>query len=119
LLRAASAHDKEKETLMFHQLLTPIANSLFASFIVAALPIILVLVLLGWARRPAWQASLAGLILAFVIAVAGWRFPAGLALDSVAAGAVFALWPVMWIVFAAILLYNIAQRSGRFEAFRL
>ena len=44
---------------MFHQLLTPIANSLFASFIVAALPIILVLVLLGWARRPAWQASLA------------------------------------------------------------
>jgi len=104
---------------MFHQLLTPIANSLFASFIVAALPIILVLVLLGWARRPAWQASLAGLILAFVIAVAGWRFPAGLALDSVAAGAVFALWPVMWIVFAAILLYNVAQRSGRFEAFRL
>jgi len=47
---------------MFHQLLTPIAHSLFASFIVAALPIILVLVLLGWARRPAWQASLAGLI---------------------------------------------------------
>jgi len=104
---------------MFHQLLTPIANSLFASFIVAALPIILVLVLLGWARRPAWQASLAGLILALVIAVAGWHFPVALALDSVAAGAVFALWPVMWIVFAAILLYNVAQRSGRFEAFRL
>ncbi|SAK68681.1 L-lactate transporter [Caballeronia pedi] len=104
---------------MFHQLLTPIAHSLLASFIVAALPIILVLVLLGWARRPAWQASLAGLILALVIAVAGWHFPVGLALDSVAAGAVFALWPVMWIVFAAILLYNVAQRSGRFEAFRL
>ncbi|SPB17642.1 L-lactate transporter [Caballeronia novacaledonica] len=104
---------------MFHQLLTPIAHSLFASFIVAALPIILVLVLLGWARRPAWQASLAGLILALVIAVAGWQFPVGLALDSIAAGAVFALWPVMWIVFAAILLYNVAQRSGRFEAFRL
>ncbi|SAL76014.1 L-lactate transporter [Caballeronia arvi] len=103
---------------MFHQLLTPIAHSLFASFIVAALPILLVLVLLGWARRPAWQASLAGLILALVIAVAGWHFPVGLALDSVAAGAVFALWPVMWIVFAAILLYNVAQRSGRFEAFR-
>lgn len=104
---------------MFHQILTPIAHSLFASFIVAALPIVLVLVLLGWARRPAWQASLAGLVLGLIIAVAGWHFPLGLALDSVAAGAVFALWPVMWIVFAAILLYNIAQRSGRFEAFRL
>jgi lactate permease len=104
---------------MFHQLLTPIGNSLALSFIVAVLPIGLVLVLLGWARRPAWQASLAGLILALVIAVAGWHFPVGLALNSVAAGAVFALWPVMWIVFAAILLYNVAQRSGRFEAFRL
>ncbi|KND52704.1 L-lactate permease [Candidatus Burkholderia verschuerenii] len=104
---------------MFHQLLTPIANSLALSFVVAALPIVLVLILLGWARRPAWQASLAGLVLALIIAVAGWHFPVGLAVDSVFAGAVFALWPVMWIVFAAILLYNVSQRSGRFEAFRL
>ncbi len=89
------------------------------AFLVAALPILLVLALLGWARRPAWQASLGGLILALVIAVAGWHFPLALAVDSVAAGAVFALWPVMWIVFAAIPLYNVAQRSGRFEAFRV
>ena len=33
-------------------------------------------------------------------------------------GAVFALWPVMWIVVNALLLYNIAVRSGRFDAFR-
>ncbi|MEM5293406.1 L-lactate permease [Burkholderia sp. JPY481] len=104
---------------MFHQLLTPVGNSLFASFIVAALPIIVVLALLGWARRPAWQASLAGLIVGLIVAIFVWQFPVGLALNSVAAGVVFALWPVMWIVFTAILLYNIAQRSGRFEAFRL
>ena len=30
----------------------------------------------------------------------------------------FALWPVMWIVFSALLLYNIAVISGRFDAFR-
>ncbi|WP_250464284.1 L-lactate permease [Caballeronia sp. GAFFF2] len=104
---------------MFHQILKPIAGSLALSFIVAALPIIVVLVMLGWARRPAWQASLAGLIVALIIAMVGWHFPLGLALDSIAAGAVFALWPVMWIVFSAILLYNVAQRSGRFEAFRV
>jgi lactate permease len=104
---------------MFHQLLTPIGDSLLASFLVAALPIIVVLVLLGWARRPAWQASLAGLVVGLIVAIAGWKFPVGLALDSVAAGAVFACWPVMWIVFTAILLYNIAQRSGRFAAFRM
>lgn len=104
---------------MFHQLLTPVGDSLGLSFIVAALPIIVVLVLLGWARRPAWQATLAGLVVGIVVAIGVWQFPVGLALDSVAAGAVFAVWPVMWIVFTAILLYNIAQRSGRFEAFRI
>ena len=44
--------------------------------------------------------------------------PFGLALDSVFNGAVFALWPVMWIVVNGLLLYNIAVHSGRFEAFR-
>ena len=104
---------------MFHQILTPVGGSLGLSFVVAALPIIVVLLLLGWARRPAWKASLAGLVVGIVVAIAVWQFPVGLALNAVAAGAVFAVWPVMWIVFAAILLYNIAQRSGRFEAFRM
>ncbi|HET6306801.1 MAG TPA: L-lactate permease [Rhodopila sp.] len=103
---------------MFHQLLTPIGGSLPLSFLVAALPIAVVLFLLGGLRRPAWQSSLAGLVVAFVIAILGWQMPAGLALDSAAAGAVFALWPVMWIVFAALLLYNLSVASGRFDAFR-
>jgi lactate permease len=104
---------------MFHQLLTPVGNSLGLSFLVAALPVITILILLGVLRWPAWQAALAGLVVGLVIAVTAWQMPAGLAIDSVANGAVFALWPVMWIVIAALLLYNIAVRSGRFEAFRV
>ena len=104
---------------MFQQLLTPVAGSLVLSFLVALLPILAVLVLLGIFRRPAWQASLAGLVVGFVIAVAVWAFPVGLALNSIVNGAVFALWPVMWIVVNALLLYNIAVRSGHFEAFRV
>ena len=103
---------------MFHQLLRPVAGSLPLSFLVAVLPIVVVLVMLGVLRRPAWQASLGGLVAGFVIAVLVWQFPVGLALDSVALGVVFALWPVMWIVFNALLLYNIAVASGRFDAFR-
>ncbi len=103
---------------MFHQLLTPVGGNLPLSFLVAALPIATVLVILGVLRRPAWQASLAGLIVGLAIAVFVWEFPPALAVDSVAAGAVFALWPVMWIVFNALLLYNIAVNSGRFNAFR-
>ena len=103
---------------MFNQSLSPVGGSLVLSVIVAALPIATVLVALGVLRRPAWQASLAGLFVGLVIAIGVWQFPVGLALDSVAAGAVFALWPVMWIVFNALLLYNIAVISGRFDAFR-
>ena len=103
---------------MFHQLLTPIGGSLWLSFVVAALPIATVLVLLGVLRRPAWLASLGGVIVAFAVALGGWRFPPALALDSFAAGFVFAIWPVMWIVFNALLLYNIAVVTNRFDAFR-
>jgi len=103
---------------MFHQLVTPVAGSLLASFAVAALPIATVLVLLGLLRRPAWQAATAGLVVALALATVVWRLPAGLAFSSLAAGATFAAWPVMWIVLNALLLYNIAVVSGRFEAFR-
>ena len=103
---------------MFHQLLTPIGNSLGLSVLVAVLPIVTVLVLLGLLRRPAWQAALAGLVVGLIIAVSAWQMPARLAVDAVLNGAVFALWPVMWIVLNALLLYNVAVRSGRFDAFR-
>jgi lactate permease len=103
---------------MFRQLLTPVADNLPLSFIVAALPVLTVLVLLGVLRRPAWQSSLAGLVVGLIIATAVWALPASLAFNSVANGAVFALWPVMWIVVNALLLYNIAVESRRFDAFR-
>src|SRR5271166_2578533 len=103
---------------MFHQLLTPVADSLLLSFIVAALPVVVVLILLGVVRRPAWESSLAGLVVAFIIAVAVWTLPTNLAINSILNGAVFALWPVMWIVVNALLIYNIAVETKRFDAFR-
>jgi lactate permease len=103
---------------MFHQLLTPVGDSLALSFLVAILPIATVLILLGVLRRPAWQAALAGLIVGLIIAIAVWGLPAPIALAAATNGAVFALWPVMWIVITALFVYNIAVCSGRFDAFR-
>lgn len=103
---------------MFQQILAPVGGSLGLSFIVAVLPVLAVLTLLGILRRPAWEAALAGLAIGLIAAVAVWRMPVGLAADAVLNGAVFALWPVMWIVLSALLLYNIAVKSGRFDAFR-
>jgi lactate permease len=103
---------------MFQQLLTPVGGSLTLSFLVAILPVATVLVLLGIVKRPAWQAALGGLIVGLLIASTVWALPAQIALSSAFNGAVFALWPVMWIVINALFLYNIAVTSGRFDAFR-
>ena len=103
---------------MFHQLLTPIGHSLALSVLVAALPVLVVVVMLGVLRTAAWLASLAGLLVGLAVAVGPWQVPAGLAAQSVLNGATFALWPVMWLVFNGLLLYNIALQSGRFDAFR-
>ncbi|MDE2308710.1 MAG: L-lactate permease [Xanthomonadaceae bacterium] len=103
---------------VFAQPLTPVHGSLLLSFLAAAVPIAVALFMLGVMRRPAWQASLAGLVVALVIAIALWGMPAGLAFDAVGAGMALALLPVMWIVFTALLLYNVAVKSGRFEQFR-
>jgi lactate permease len=103
---------------MFHQLLTPVGNSLALSFLVAILPIATVLILLGVLKRPAWQAAAAGLAVSLGVAVTLWDMPLRLGLASALNGAVFAFWPVMWMVINALLLYNVAVASGRFDAFR-
>jgi lactate permease len=103
---------------MFHQLLTPVGDNLFLSFLVALLPIATVLLLLGVFRRPAWQAALAGLVVGLIVAIGVWKLPPGIAVASATNGAIFGLFPVMWIVIAALFTYNIAVASGRFDAFR-
>lgn len=102
---------------MFLQLVAPIGGSIGLSFIAAALPIAVVLILLGIFRRPAWQAALVGVVIALILATTIWQMPLPLALNSILAGATFAAWPVMWIVVNALLLYNVAVVSGRFAAF--
>ncbi len=103
---------------LFEQILTPIGHSLFGSFLVGFIPIAVVLVLLGILRTPAWIAALTGLIVGIVVALTEWQVPVHLAFSAILLGAVFAVWPIMWIVFAAMWLYNISQRTGSFELFR-
>lgn len=103
---------------MFHQLLEPVGGNLFLSFLVGLIPIVVVLFMLGILRRPAWQAALTGLVIGLIIAIGVWQMPVGLAASSTANGMLFALLPVMWIVWNAMWLYNIAVRSGKFDLFR-
>ena len=102
---------------MFQQDLAPL-GSLTLSALVALLPLATIFVLLGWLRVKAHWAGLASVAVAIVVAVTAFRMPVGLALLSATEGAVFGLFPIMWIVFTAIWLYQITVVSGRFEDLR-
>jgi len=100
---------------MWQQNYTPIADSLPLSALVAALPIFVLLVLLGVVRKPAWIASLAGLGAAAVVAATVYGMPFDKLVSATLLGATFGLFPIGWVVFAAILLYRITLETGKFE----
>jgi lactate permease len=99
---------------MWPQNYFPIANSLPLSSIAAALPIFVLLVLLGVVRKPAWMSSLIGLAVAAIVALTVYGMPASLLFPSIVFGAAFGLWPIGWVVFTAVLLYRVTLESGKF-----
>jgi lactate permease len=94
---------------------TPVSGSLPLSALVAALPILVLLLLLGVMRKPSWMASLIGLATAMLVAAAVYGMPAGRLFAAATNGAAFGLFPIGWVVFAAILLYRVTVESGKFE----
>jgi L-lactate transport len=88
------------------------------SAIVAALPTAVLLFLLAVKRKPAWVAALYGLGTTLLLAMAAYRMPVNLTLSSAAYGAAFGLFPISWIVFWAIVLYNLTVKTGRFAVIK-
>jgi L-lactate transport len=97
---------------------TPIAGSVPLSALVAALPIVSLLLLLGVLRKPAWMAALIGLGTAVLVAVVVYGMPAGRLVAAVSNGAAFGLFPIGWVVFAAMLMYHATVESGKFEVLK-
>ncbi|MCX6613760.1 MAG: L-lactate permease, partial [Acidobacteria bacterium] len=88
------------------------------SALIAAIPIFVLLTMLGVLRKPAWMAALAGLTSAIAVALFGYGMPGSMALGSVAYGAAFALFPITWIIFWAIVLYRLTLITGQFEVIK-
>lgn len=86
--------------------------------LVALIPLLVVFVALGVLKAKAHWAALAGLACAIIVAIAAFHMPATLALLSAAEGAAYGLFPIQWIVIAAILLYQLTVVSGRLEHLR-
>ena len=103
---------------MYEQVLDPVGGSLFASALFAALPLITLFVLLGGLKLKAHWAALASLAIALVVAVAVYSMPGGQALNAAVLGACFGLFPIMWIVWNAIWIYNMTEATGHFAVLR-
>src|SRR5215211_5059265 len=103
---------------VYQQVYEPVAGSLALSALVAAIPIVVLFVLLAGVRVAAQWASLATLAVALVIAVLVYGMPVGLALDSTLLGAAFGMFPIVWIVINAICIYNVIVDTGHFDTIR-
>src|SRR5678815_1013752 len=93
----------------------PIAGSLGVSAVVAAIPIVVLFVMVGVLRKPAWMSALTALISALLVALVAYGMPTQLAIISAIYGAAFGLFPIAWIVFTSIMLYRLAVDTGKFE----
>ena len=96
----------------------PIADSLGISALVAAVPLLTLFILLGAVRMPAQWASLFSLLAALLVAILGYGMPVDQTLISASQGAVFGLFPIMWIVINAIWVYNMTVKTGHFAVLR-
>lgn len=103
---------------MYVQELEPVGGSLGLSALVAALPLVIVLVLLGAVRMKAHLAGLTGLLAAVLVAWLAYGMPLDQTLSSAAQGAVFGLFPILWIVVNALWVYRMTVRTRHFDILR-
>ncbi|MBO3142279.1 L-lactate permease [Dermatophilus congolensis] len=92
--------------------------SQWLSALVAAIPIMVMLITLGGLR---WKAHIAGITswaVALVIAVTVFSMPVGMALSTSAHGFIYGQFPIVWILLCAIWMYQVTVISGRFDDLR-
>ena len=85
------------------------------STLLAALPILVLLGLLAGLKIRPHICAILGAASAVLCAIVVFKMPAQLALTSFAYGVAFGLLKIVWIVVAAVFLYDISVVTGQFE----
>lgn len=98
---------------MWQMIISPYGT--FLSAFIGFLPLLWLLLSLGWLKMPAYKACLIGLGLSGVIAMVCWSMPAAFALKAAFEGVILALWPIIWVILAAIFTYNVTLKTGAME----
>jgi lactate permease len=90
-------------------------GSMVLSTTLAAIPVVVMLVGLGFLHMKAHIAAAAGLVAALVIAVFVFGMPAAMAGKAAWLGALTGLLPIGWIVLNIIFLHQLTERNGSFK----
>jgi lactate permease len=99
---------------MWNQVYDPFANELLST-LVAAIPVVLLLLLIATGKVKAHIAAIIALIAAICVAIIGFSMPSGLALRASGLGLASGLFPIGWIVLNVIFLYRLCVEHGSFE----
>ena len=103
---------------MYTQDFDPVSDSLGLSSIFAVLPVLALFILLGGLKMAAQWAALIALGVAMLVAMIVYGMPVDQTALSASEGAVFGLFPIMWIVVTAIWIYNMTVETGHFAVLR-
>lgn len=99
------------------QVYDPLGN-LWLSSLVAALPIIFFFLALTVFKMKGHVAGTVTVVIATLVAVFFYQMPITTALAAVVDGFCFGLWPIAWIIIAAVFLYKLTVKTGQFEIIR-
>lgn len=95
-----------------------VAGSLPLTALISLIPLAVFFVLLGGFRVSALWSGLGALLAAVLVAILGMGMPMGLTIASATEGAVYGVFPIMWIVIAAIWFYEVTVVAGRSDDLR-
>ncbi|MBW4801548.1 L-lactate permease [Loigolactobacillus coryniformis] len=87
-------------------------------FLVALLPIIWLIFSLGVLKMAGSKACVIGLVLTVVLAIVAFKMPLVDSLTAALEGAVMGVWPIVYIIIAAVFTYNLTTASGSMATIR-
>ncbi|MET0222146.1 MAG: L-lactate permease, partial [Tardiphaga sp.] len=99
---------------MWNQVYNPFNNSTLST-LVAAIPVVVLLVLIATNKVKAHVAAIIALVLANLVTIYAFTMPANMSLRASLLGIVTGFFPIGWIVLNVIFLYRLTVDSGRFE----
>ncbi|MBL8658718.1 MAG: lactate permease LctP family transporter [Rhodospirillales bacterium] len=100
------------------QVYTPVAGGLWPSAAVAFIPIVFFFVALAVLRMKGYVAAVITVVLALLVAIVAYGMPPTMALMATWYGFLYGLWPISWIIVAAVFLYKLTVKTGQFEVIR-